>query len=129
MRSVLRLLLVGLMVLAIPLQGLAASTMLFCAPQHGHAQAAAGGHDHATHTHAAADAGPAAVHATHHPGTSGDGADCSVCAACCTGVAITVSLLQPVVLDIASHFGLTVAEPRAGFLTAGPERPPRSDLA
>ena len=91
-----RLVLAWLVMFAIPLQGIAATTMLFCAggPAHHHAQlqsaphhASGAEHDHATHQHAQAKAGdvdsPAAtmqLPAQTHK--------CGVCASCCHSVAI-----------------------------------------
>lgn len=95
----LRLLLACLVMLAIPLQGFAAATMLFCAPGAPHHAAASGGgthgaagHDHAAHSHAPSQASQQAaqdaVDAAHL--TAADAAHaCSVCAACCHSVAIS----------------------------------------
>lgn len=86
----LKLFLFWLLAVAVPLQGFAASSQLFCATAggtHSHAQAApqaAGAHGHAhaqqAHSHAAGDEAPATVlAATAAP-------DCSLCAACCNAV-------------------------------------------
>lgn len=132
MRSVVKVLLVWVIALALPMQGLAASTMLFCAPQHHAPQAAAESHDHTAHARMGGDATTSHgdMHSGHDDGgATDDDSTCSVCAACCTAVAITVSVLQPAVLDISSHYGPAISDPRAGFMTAGLERPPRNILA
>lgn len=81
----LRLLLAWLLLAAVPLQGFAGASMLFCGgvPSH-HAQSASA-HDHAGHdaaTHAQQDEGdakqlPSALHT------------CAICATCCHGAALT----------------------------------------
>lgn len=96
--SLLRLLLAWLIMAAIPLQGFAAASMVFCKGAH-HAQAisqaeapslatAAGMHDHSSHSHAtqaqatrAADqpVGAEIPDASHK---------CGVCASCCHSIAI-----------------------------------------
>jgi hypothetical protein len=84
-----------LLLLAIPLQGLAAASMLYCDPapkaaqahqlqsahEHGHDAHAmsASPHDHAKHDHVASDAGQ--QHAGASSATDGDH-KCSLCAAC-----------------------------------------------
>lgn len=98
-----RLFILWLVVAAIPLQGLAAASMLFCGPGPHHARQQAAitsqvhvpavvdsgsRHDHGKHSHA----GEPKV--KKDPGTAGKTlADvthrCGVCASCCSGVAIT----------------------------------------
>jgi hypothetical protein len=80
--SRLRLLFAWLLLAALPLQGFAAATMLFCGTG-----ASASHHDHSMHAHThaatgerAADAGSEPVDAAH---------SCGVCASCCHSVAIT----------------------------------------
>lgn len=103
----LRLLLAWLVMAALPLQGFAAATMLFC----GMEQAATGSrgvaHDHAKHSHSGtAVSASAHDHAAHAPAStdhaqadsgSGGGATagqdkqghaCPVCASCCHVVAV-----------------------------------------
>lgn len=92
-----RLLLVWFVMLAIPLQGVAGASMLFCGPgaahhavagQHAH-EPGTPAHDHARHQ---ADAAPA-QHAGAGGMDAGIGADmmhtCSLCASCCSAVALT----------------------------------------
>jgi hypothetical protein len=137
MSRLIRCLLVWLLALALPLQGVAAASMRHCAPAgdavHGQA-AQAGGHglssaphahqaDHgAAHGHAAA---AAADQAEDAPATALPEAKCSACAACCAALglpAVGVKLPSPPGAD-------DVARPApAGvdsFVANGLDRPPR----
>ncbi len=141
-----------LIMVAVPLQGVAAVTMAACGPAHravaAHAaHASHGGHaDMSAHSNAAAGdhaataghahAGPiddAAPSATAHPDQAPtDGtpvAKCSVCASCCTATALPTQAV--VSAPVALTEFLVAFEPgaAAAFLTQGPERPPRSFLA
>lgn len=124
----LRSFLLWLVVLAVPLQGLAAATMLNCAAVHGPSSQALdhpghGDHDHesdavalAAHGEAAADAGTA--HAADHK--------CSACAACHASAALPVAVPALPALDTAQAHPVARASAAAPFLTGGLERPPRS---
>lgn len=129
-----------LIALALPLQGLAAATMLSCGPGHHRMAAVTAAEpvvdDHAAHENHAA----AAASAKHHTGSSGSADDpskslhelakfkCSACAACCVATLLpsagvtfdppkqTAQLVWPALV------------PSAQFLTSGPERPPRLPL-
>jgi hypothetical protein len=139
-----RTLLIWLLALALPAQGVMAATMVFCGPDH---------HDQASAAVAAHDAG-AAHEARHFNAQSGHGAQvshsgeaaadetaapdkfaqsaiqkCSVCAACCSAAAIHGTLLKlPAVEAAAADFPalVPVVEP---FASDGPDRPPRHVLA
>jgi hypothetical protein len=135
-----RLLLAWIVMFAIPVQGIAAASMLFCGPGAHHATAAAVKHEHqhehapgvAAHGHAQhqADAQPAHDAAA---GASGDGptvADlmhkCSVCAAHCHAVAMP----QTPLVFLADEPGR--ADPGEPLLAAYsrplrvPDKPPRA---
>lgn len=116
------------MAIALPLQGLASASMLFCASlpaavAAAHASGAAGqmaaGHD----CHTAADD-------TALPPPAGDLADlsphsCSACAACAAASALPATaprLLQP---DTVPAVFATLAVSVDRFATDGPDRPPR----
>ena len=114
--SLLRLVVAWLVMAALPLQGIAAASMLFCGPathstvtQHpGHDHA---GHDHASHDHASHDhashghGGGSDLGAAHAEGTPDqqtaagqggaaqvdDGHGCPVCSSCCNLVAFSVT--------------------------------------
>ena len=136
--------------LSVPVQGLAASTMLLCGPNHHRQQQATQAmHEHAAHghvSHATHDAQPGTqgargAHDTlHHPASADTGADplgsaeptkskCSACASCCSAVAILGTFPSVAVAD--RHESRTPAlttdfEP---VFIDGPERPPRDFLA
>lgn len=128
-------LLAWIIVFAIPLEGLAAASMLFCGQGTGHHGQAAG-HQHPAGT-------PAHDHAQHQPEVQpaidlgavklGDGKSvpdlmhkCSVCASCCNAVAIPqAALLVPPDLPSQSSTGepLTVVHSRPLLV---PDKPPRA---
>lgn len=104
-----------LVALALPVQSIAAVTMLHCDHAHHAAQMDAGAHhhDHAAHKHATAEK-----------------TGCSACAACCLGAGIVaprVVLPAPLALVAVLH---AADEPTwAGPILAVPKRPPRPRLA
>jgi hypothetical protein len=112
MRSRLVTLLVLLLALAVPLQGLTAGVRPLQADETMHTVAVAGEAATPCHGHDAA-------------GADGDNADCGCCAVC-------GSAALPIVAALAARNDLrcsTVAAPPAAviaFVTEGPERPPRS---
>ncbi len=122
---------------AIPMQGFAAASMLFCGQgmqhQHGMAQTeqAAPAHDHSQHGHADASHGHAKAADTRHgvsgvSGVSGTAHKCSICAACCNSVAI-LGLEQAIALEPAPQSAL--AEPLVFIQTLPPlvpDKPPRA---
>ncbi len=157
MRRVVRAFLVWVMVIALPVQGMAASAMLFCGPGHGrtgqepasHAPAVASHHT-AGHGHdlAATDHGAhaPAVHAAPHSGasepsaaSSSDGADglfphhgkfsCSSCAACCSALALPASFSLPETPGPAHPLRTSAEAPVASHQPDRLDRPPRTVLA
>ena len=104
MKRFVRCFVMWLLVLALPVQGFAAATMLLCgAGHHGTVQATEGGHDHAGHMHMGAQDVSAVSESVAHEHAAGasppheDSAfspftakhakvmgKCSACAACCT---------------------------------------------
>lgn len=155
MHRVVRAFLVWVMVIAMPVQGMAASVMLFCGPSHermmqglmadgpgvgssrvaeaGHADSAA---DHGLHAHAA----PA------HPGAdnAGAGSDadgltslsphsgkftCSACAACCSALALPAGFVLPPPSSPEHLVPMSPVEPVASHQPDGLDRPPRTVLA
>ncbi len=135
MPRALRTLLSFLIMLAIPLQGFAAASMVFCGPHHasltqpGHSDhhhdgAAAPGHHH--------DAGPAAD--AGETGFEGYlkflSVKCSACASCCSLAAVPIAPFPPLTFLPA----ISVAVPffgssYSGIVPDGLERPPRQHLA
>lgn len=124
MRATARLLLIWLLALALPAQGIAAATMQFCGP----------GHQHQVHP---AEVGGHAHHAALAGGKSAPAAKlaqlgkfkCSACAACCLATALppaiaTLPVVKPVIEPEA-----VVPSDYAGPVVAGLERPPKHTLA
>lgn len=126
----LRILFAWLLIAAVPMQGLAAASMLFCgmgSQQHGTVQTSEP-HDHATmhgQTVSLEQGHAQAVDLT--PGTSADtGHKCSICAACCNGAALVgmeyVVAMTPAPQEkLAEPFVLIYA-----LATPVPEKPPRA---
>lgn len=138
-------LIVWCLLLAVPFQGFASATMLFCAPltsrdlpataatapspHHDHAAMLAAQHaGHADHLSAAHGATPPGVDhpsaASHH-----DGSKCNSCAACCIGASMPPSASVPVAVD-AQHVAAVPADTGAVPAVALPlpERPPQASL-
>lgn len=134
--------LLWLMMLAIPVQGFAAASMLYCgmgaAHQHVQTEAALGSPNMArpaSHMNHSADVTDGKVAGLTEPGDKAHGLSgklpdsahkCGVCAACCNliGLAQTPSLLAPTISPPAQYL-----EPLAQFYAASLrllERPPRS---
>ena len=135
-----------LIAVALPIQGVAAATMLHCGATHEHRQVtstsvvhvheqmgmhseanAGEGHvHHHGHDQASADATSADTAGHHHAnGQTG----CSVCASCCSAAALPVMPLVLASQDLAETATTVHSRPVAVFLTDGPERPPRTILA
>jgi hypothetical protein len=138
---------IWLLLLALPLQGFAAATMIHCGPNHhrmlatatlahgeapGHGASAAHAHPHQmalADDHAAAKSSDAGSDAP-----SVQQLDklmkfkCSACAACCMGAALPTAAMafEPFVpLMTPDSF---VPTRHIGFVTDGPDRPPRLSL-
>lgn len=132
-----------LLLLALPLQGLAAASMIHCGPNHHRMLATATfAHGEAPgHTTSAAHAHPHEMAlADDHAGAKSSGAPsvqqldklmkfkCSACAACCMGAALPTAALTfepfPPLMTPDSFVPTT----HVGFVTDGPDRPPRLSL-
>lgn len=142
MRRLLERWLMFVIILAMPLQGLAAATMFHCgaAPAGAHDAAASPGHTHAD---------PVAPH--HHQGAAPDGhhghaaaaatdeaanadlqaplSKCSACASCCTAGALPSAPMVIASPELPQSFTAPAATRVEPFVTHGLERPPRSFLA
>ena len=137
-----RMLLIWLLALALPAQGVMAATMVFCGPNH-HDRAAATSHDAGSaHRALGSEAN------LHHEAVDGQAEytapdkaaesetlspsgmqKCSVCASCCSAAAIhgtasKLPALEPMAADFAAL--APTVEP---FAADGPDRPPRHLLA
>ena len=146
MKNLVRTLLVWLLLLAIPFQGLASAAMLTCAHDAGaawapviEATAAAdmppSGHCHDGDTRPAAMAAMAAhadqpAHAEHGAANHDHDSRCSACAACCMGAAMAPAPVLAAAPAATAQLRVpcTSDRPMAVDL-AQPERPPRPSLA
>ena len=135
-----------LLLLALPLQGFAAATMINCGPNHHQMFAASVGvatesHEHAInghHQHGADAAGDMRA-ATADDGEHGPSSvhhlnrltkfKCSACAACCMGAAMPTAALAIASFPPAMNTATFVSTPHADFLSDGLDRPPRLLLA
>jgi hypothetical protein len=155
MNRVVRAFIAWVLVIAMPAQGMAASAMLFCGPSHermmqvlvlnapgplhahaGHAMHPVPAMDHGEHH---AHAGSAASVASDPTvGADGDGTgslfphhgtfSCSVCAACCTALALPARFELPQDVHSARALRLSPVPPVASHAPDRLERPPRACL-
>ncbi|MDL2339530.1 MAG: hypothetical protein QFE16_16980 [Pseudomonadota bacterium] len=131
-----------LLLLALPLQGFAAATMLNCGPNHHRMMAAASTELDEAHEHTAAgqhhhEMGMAAgEHEVASANPSGDAPPlphldklvkfkCNACAVCCTGAAMPTAAFafEPFATAMAPESFVPTSH--VGFVTDGPDRPPR----
>ena len=144
MRIRLRLALTWLLLLALPLQGFAAATMINCGPNHHRMMGAAMADTPEVQRHGVGGQHPheMSVAAGHHEGASNDGDapsvhhldklmkfKCSACAACCMGAAMPTAGLVITAVPPAMTTASFVSTPHADFLSDGLDRPPRLLLA
>ncbi len=139
-----RLFLAWLVLAALPLQGFAAATMLFCGMEqttsaaqvggsdgnHGHTHAAVAlkaGHDHAAHGHATAGDSKAKTVTGDDSGSQDKTShSCPICASCCHVVAVGGFEAIPQV-SAPPSFEPTHPTPRVVTRTASvPDKPPRA---
>ncbi|MDO9312970.1 MAG: hypothetical protein Q7T97_00305 [Burkholderiaceae bacterium] len=112
--------LMWVLLVALPFQGFAAASMLGCGPSH-----------HRVSESAALEAAPAASAHEHEHDASADHRDadkaskCSVCAACCVGAALPAAALVFAAAAPADAPPTLRSMGAVGFLTDGPDRPPR----
>lgn len=143
--SVLRLVIAWLVMAALPLQGIAAASMLFCdqaahstaSQPSGHDHAALGhgeAHDHASHAHPGDDAAQADPKLSQQQddttqaglGMVDDGHACPICASCCNLVAL--SEMPTLSLDGAAPMSAPLQGPARVFTRHAPipDKPPRA---
>jgi len=147
MRLIWRSVLTWLLVLAMPVQGMAAIGMQHCAPAQEHMHpggvAASVAHGHGNgherqYPAAANDAAPAASNEAPAPelahstaavssGFTGD-AKCSACAACCPALGLPNRALHLPALPSAASLAPLPMAAVPSFIPAGLDRPPRSSL-
>lgn len=140
MRLVVRCLLIWLVALAVPLQGMAAASLRHCMPAHERMQGAgtvhAEGHSHAAHSHhhhpgdqaassgsTAHDAGP------HQAADSFKAGKCSACAACCVALGLPADAVQVPVVPAGGFVARLRVAASPSFVPGGLDRPPRTHLA
>ena len=134
--------LMWLLAMALPLQGLAAATMMSCgAGQDGRAHSHVASHSHhhgelvAVLAHSHAEEASLDQHADldqSQAGTTGLGNvathKCSACASCCTSAAVSSQAILFDAVKLTDFFAPPVARPLVAYVTEGLERPPRSFL-
>ncbi len=124
----LRAVLSWLLALALPMQGVAAATMLHCAEARTpavHARAADLSMASASHHHHHRVMSAVAASAKTDTQIASTEAKCSVCAACCLATALPVAMRSFDATVPAESFAPVMARVDPVFLTGGPERPPR----
>lgn len=136
--SIVRLVIAWLVMAALPLQGLAAASMLFCEQathstavqpaSHGHGSHADAGHDHAKHSHDADEHGSAGDHTvvSADDASALDGHSCSVCAACCNLVALAEMPGFSLDADPPAAQPLEIPSRVSSRETSLPDKPPRA---
>ena len=126
-----------LLIVALPMQGYAAATMVNCSGKHHEVAAADHAHDgSANHHHGHTDRSSHshelvnASHAVDAP--DGDDANlastltCSACAACCVGIALPIAVTTQTFPAAASEPCFQSSCPTVDVLLKGPDKPPRS---
>lgn len=139
MWRVFRIAVMWLLAVAIPVQGVAAASMLGCGPAHRTEAVAASSHqqDGQHHTGHAADLGDSEQQAADDTATPQPTASahqqlakdkCSACAACCVSAALpsAVAAFEPA--KVSANFFAASAVAGVIFLTGGLDRPPRTSL-
>jgi len=135
MSPLLKTALAWILALALPMQGLAAATMLHCALEPTSAAVpeanAHTGHHGAASADSAVVQDAAAPHAAHHAGDAADhvGHQCSACAACVAGAVLPSAAPKVTPLDAGGTPLLAAAAHERSIVLAGLERPPRPDRA
>ena len=144
MSKVARLVVMWLLAVALPLQGLSAMTMTVCGfDHHGRALITSpmamfldGAPTPATHVHvhlAAANthehAGAAQTRSDKPNLSKGVAHKCSACGSCCLGAAVSSEAPSFHTAKLIDHFASLVTRTLAAYVTEGLERPPRTFLA
>ena len=135
-----RFTLIWLFAVALPLQGLAAATMLGCGGhQERHSTPGAADHAHgvaAEHVHSKMADATSHDHAAVDPSQPGKAGvqkgvqqKCGACASCCTSAVVPTPTLSFDPVMLTDFFAPPVARTFAALATEGLERPPRLFLA
>jgi hypothetical protein len=135
MKKLKHYILLAILIMAIPLQGFAAASMMLCATEHHQVSVTqisqVGEHMHDVysehHEHQAqghdVDAQSSDTTTTQQHGTKDK---CSACASCCVGAAMLTSYLDAPVSRPASEKIDMVFSSHVGYISDGLERPPRA---
>ena len=138
-----RIVLTWLLLLALPLQGFAAATMVNCGPNHHRMMSAPMAGTTEADEHAAGEQHhhEMGVMTDHHDAVSSDGDSpsvhhldklmkfkCSACAACCMGAAMPTAAVGFEPLPPAIAPAIYVPTSHVGFVSDGPDKPPRLSL-
>lgn len=132
MTSLVRVILTWLLVLALPVQGYAASSLRWCGMAQQQGSTTAAPHDHAAMLAAAmpehAGQGTDAAAKGTQGGTDGstDAGKCSVCAACCGAPALASMGPVVAVVPATPPYGAVLMVALTGTSPEGFERPPRA---
>lgn len=140
MQRLARLAVTFLLAIALPMQGMAATTMISCGSgPHPHGQAQTDSPEHhgdvAGHWHShAAEASSPVTEVDHGHGGKSDLAKgtlhkCSACASCCTGVAVPSHTVAFDSVKLTDQFSPLAARSVPAYVSEGLERPPRAFLA
>jgi len=124
-----------LLIVALPMQGYAAATMVNCsgthhevAVDHGHdanANHHQGHADHSSHPHEVASAGDNVDAQMGDLANLASTLTCSACAACCVGIALPIALAAQTFAAPASEPYFQRISPTVDVLLKGPDKPPR----
>jgi len=123
-----RTVLIWIVAMLMPLQGMASASGFLCAPGHHAAGSVAGSVSEPAHVHHHAGAGVATSVVAQDGAVSPHPAEdrCSACSACCAGAVLPTS---PVTLASVVEAGRVQVAPDGGaasIVGCGPERPPRA---
>lgn len=130
MRRLLKPFWIWILVLAMPVQALAASQWMPCGPGHAHAAMSAAAGQSAGPLTLAQPMDALGVHQGHTQSTPSDGADmsqhqCSACAACCSALALPSHVPALDTSRMASAAQPALVSVAFVYITGGPDRPPR----
>ena len=140
-----RSMLMWLLTVALPLQGISAATMTACGVGHHHRQTgvtlqtaavsdsdpmpARHVHDHGAASDAHEHAGAAHPDPDKNDLAKGVAHKCSACASCCLNAVVPTEALGFEAPNVTDHFAPPVTRTLAAYVTEGLERPPRPFLA
>lgn len=123
MKKLARLLLLCLMIIAIPLQGIASTAVQSCDPEHHQSMTKHGGeHKAVEHTSDRKDHSTHSTDNAHSP----EAKKCSCCSNCCTGAPMMATSPEPQACNPSSEKITPNSSLHEGHITDGPDRPPRA---